>query len=64
MFADVSYRTGALVKHNLILRLRDPGQLISYLITPMVLMLLLKPLYTKAVSDTRSGGVVDRKSVV
>jgi ABC-2 type transport system permease protein len=58
MFADVSYRTGALVKHNLILRLRDPGQLISYLITPMVLMLLLKPLYTKAVSDTRSGGVV------
>ncbi|WP_194910778.1 ABC transporter permease [Catenulispora rubra] len=58
MFGDVPYRTGALVKHNLILRLRDPGQLISYLVTPMVLMVLLKPLYTRAYSDTRNGGVV------
>lgn len=58
MLADFSYRTGALVKHNLILRLRDPGQLISYLITPMVLMLLLKPLYTRGYSGTPNGGVV------
>jgi len=58
MFGDVPYRTGALVKHNLILRLRDPGQLISYMVTPMVLMLLLKPLYTKAYSGPLNGGVV------
>jgi ABC-2 type transport system permease protein len=59
MFSDSLYRTNALIKHNLVLRLRDPGQLISYLVTPMVLMVLLKPLYTKALySGTQGGGVV------
>ena len=59
MLSDSLYRTGALVKHNLILRLRDPAQLISYLVTPMVLMLLLKPLYTKALyAGAQGGGIV------
>ncbi|GAA1007774.1 hypothetical protein Aple_071240 [Acrocarpospora pleiomorpha] len=43
------YRIGALANHNTIIRLRDPGQMISYLVMPMVLMLVLKPLYVRAV---------------
>lgn len=46
---DAAYRVGALVRHNLLIRLRDPGQTISYLVMPMVLMLFLKPLYIRAV---------------
>ncbi|MGC5015651.1 ABC transporter permease [Streptosporangium sp. DT93] len=41
-------RIGALARHNLILRLRDPGQMISYVAMPMVLMLVLRPLYVRA----------------
>ncbi|GAA0964714.1 hypothetical protein GCM10009555_002430 [Acrocarpospora macrocephala] len=43
------YRIGALAGHNTTIRLRDPGQMISYLVMPMVLMLVLKPLYVRAV---------------
>lgn len=42
-------RIGALVRHNLLIRRRDPGQFISYLVMPMVLMVVLKPLYIRAV---------------
>ena len=44
-----AYRIGALAKHNTLIRLRDPGQMISYVAMPMVLMLVLKPLYVRAV---------------
>lgn len=50
--SDVLLRSGVLVKHNVILRLRDPGQMISYLVVPMVLMLVFKPLYTKALDGS------------
>jgi ABC-2 type transport system permease protein len=43
------YRIGAVVRHNTIIRLRDPGQMISYIALPMVLMVVLKPLYVRAV---------------
>lgn len=46
---DSLYRVGALVRHNTTIRLRDPGQAISYVVMPMVLMLVLKPLYIRAV---------------
>ncbi|WP_424529482.1 ABC transporter permease [Sphaerisporangium viridialbum] len=46
---DAAYRIGALAKHNTTIRLRDPGQMISYVVMPMVLMLVLKPLYVRAV---------------
>ncbi|KAB8190919.1 ABC transporter permease [Nonomuraea phyllanthi] len=45
---DAVYRISALARHNLIIRLRDPGQIISYVVMPMVLMLVLKPLYVRA----------------
>ncbi len=45
-----AYRVGALAKHNALLRLRDPGQTISYLVMPMVLMLVFKPLYVRSVA--------------
>ncbi|QYC42676.1 ABC-2 type transporter [Nonomuraea coxensis DSM 45129] len=45
---DSVHRIGALARHNLTLRLRDPGQMISYVVMPMVLMLVLKPLYVRA----------------
>ena len=43
------YRVAALAQHNLLLRLRDPGQFLSYLVMPMVLMLVLKPVYERAI---------------
>lgn len=46
---DALRRTGLLVRHNAILRLRDPGQLISYIAIPMVLMVVLRPLYVASV---------------
>ncbi len=46
--ADSVRRTGALVKYNALLRLRDPSQLISYLVTPMIFMVVFAPLYKKA----------------
>jgi ABC-2 type transport system permease protein len=42
-------RIAALARHNAILRRRDPGSFLSYLIMPMVLMLALVPLYRRAV---------------
>lgn len=45
---DSLTRIGALAKHNVLIRLRDPGQMISYVAMPMVLMLVLKPLYVRA----------------
>lgn len=36
-----------MVRHNLVLQLRDPAQLISYVLIPMVIMVLLKPLYER-----------------
>jgi ABC-2 type transport system permease protein len=47
--AESLYRIAALARHNTIIRLRDPGQMISYVAMPMVLMVVLKPLYVKAV---------------
>ncbi|MGW2182067.1 ABC transporter permease [Streptomyces sp. NPDC001732] len=51
MATDTLLRTGILVRHNLVLRLRDPGQLISYVAIPMVLMLVLRPLYVEALES-------------
>jgi ABC-2 type transport system permease protein len=36
-----------MVRHNLVLQLRDPAQLISYVLIPMVIMVLLRPLYDR-----------------
>jgi len=47
---DSAYRIGAIVRHNLLIRLRDPGQMISYIAMPMILMLVLKPIYIRVVS--------------
>ncbi len=51
MSTDSAHRVGVLVKHNAILRLRDPGQIISYLFLPMVVMLVFKPLYVRALGN-------------
>jgi ABC-2 type transport system permease protein len=48
---DALHRIAALARHNLIMRLRDPGQMISYVAMPMVLMLVLKPLYVRALDQ-------------
>jgi ABC-2 type transport system permease protein len=45
---DSLHRTGALIQYNMLLRLRDPSQLVSYLVAPMVFMLMLQPLYQQA----------------
>lgn len=46
---ESAHRVAALVRHNVTVRLRDPGQTISYVVMPMVLMLVLEPLYVRAV---------------
>jgi ABC-2 type transport system permease protein len=45
---DSLHRGAILVKYNALLRLRDPGQIISYIAMPMVIMLMFKPLYESA----------------
>ncbi|MFI1988905.1 ABC transporter permease [Actinoplanes sp. NPDC020271] len=41
-------RIAALARLNAVLRLRDPGQFLSYLLMPMLGMIALKPLYLRA----------------
>lgn len=48
-------RMRAIARHNVTIRLRDPGQAITYFALPMILMVVLKPLYVRAV---RGGDVV------
>lgn len=50
MNADALRRTTLLARHNLRLQLRDPGQLIGYIVMPMIMMLVFKPLYARALS--------------
>jgi len=47
-------RAGALIRHNTILLLRDPGALASRLILPLAFLILLHPLYEAA--QGRGGG--------
>lgn len=47
MRAESLHRTEVMARHSLVLQLRDPAQLISYVLIPMVLMVLLKPLYER-----------------
>lgn len=54
MSTDSLYRTGALIKYNALMRVRDPAQTVSYLVAPMIFMVLFKPLYTR----TLGGGVI------
>jgi ABC-2 type transport system permease protein len=55
---DGLHRLAVLVRHNLLLRMRDPGHLISYLVMPMVLMLAFKPLYRGSLPDSETQTVV------
>lgn len=45
-------RTGALVRHNVLLMLREPGPLLSRLIMPLAFLTLLRPLYVSAQGRT------------
>lgn len=53
--ADAARRVGWLIRHQAIMRVRDPGQVISYILTPMILMLVFKPLYQRAFAGTSQG---------
>jgi ABC-2 type transport system permease protein len=44
-------RVAALTRHNLLLRRRDPANLITYVITPMVLIALFKPVLARLMPD-------------
>jgi ABC-2 type transport system permease protein len=50
---DAAYRTGALVRHNTMLMLREPGPLASRMVLPLAFLLLLHPLYEQAQSGDR-----------
>ncbi|MCY9783549.1 ABC transporter permease [Nocardiopsis sp. EMB25] len=51
MRTDSVHRLALLIRHNTTLRLRDPGHLISYLVMPMVLMLVFSPLHRAALPE-------------
>jgi ABC-2 type transport system permease protein len=53
MLPDAAHRTGALVRHNTRLLLREPGPLASRLVLPLVFLLLLHPLYEQAQGGSR-----------
>ena len=48
-------RVAALTRHNLLLRRRDPANLVIYMITPMILIALSRPVLTRLMPD---GGTV------
>jgi ABC-2 type transport system permease protein len=50
MSTDSTHRVWVLVKHNALIRWRDPGQIISYLVLPMAIMVMFKPLYQQALN--------------
>jgi ABC-2 type transport system permease protein len=47
---DTGLRMTALAKHNTVLMLRQPGPVISRLIQPLVLIILMRPLYVAALA--------------
>ena len=48
MLPESAYRTGAVIRHNTILLLREPGPLVSRLVLPLLFLTLLHPLYQAA----------------
>jgi ABC-2 type transport system permease protein len=55
MSPEAAGRTGALIRHNTILLLREPGPLIGRLVLPLAFLILLHPLYEAA--QGQRGGV-------
>jgi ABC-2 type transport system permease protein len=49
-------RTGALVRHNTMLMLREPGPLASRLVMPLVAVLVFEPLYKAAMAGNGAAG--------
>lgn len=45
---DAVHRTGVLIRHNLLLMVREPGPLLSRMILPLAFLTLLRPLYVAA----------------
>ena len=48
MLSESVYRTRAVMRHNTILLLREPGPLVSRLVLPLLFLTLLHPLYQAA----------------
>jgi ABC-2 type transport system permease protein len=57
LLPDTVFRTRALIRHNLVLMLREPGPLLSRLLMPLVAVLVFEPLYRAAMPGDRSAGV-------
>ena len=53
MRRDMLHRTTALIRHNTMLMLREPGPLASRLIPPLAFLVLLHPLYEQAQGASR-----------
>ena len=50
--AEATLRTTALIRHNTVLMLREPGPIISRMVLPLVFITLLRPLYEAAQGTT------------
>jgi ABC-2 type transport system permease protein len=53
MLPETLHRTGALMRHNTLLMLREPGPLLSRMILPLAFLVLLHPLYERAQAGSR-----------
>jgi ABC-2 type transport system permease protein len=53
MLPETLHRTGALMRHNTLLMLREPGPLLSRMILPLAFLILLHPLYERAQPGSR-----------
>jgi ABC-2 type transport system permease protein len=53
---DTLLRTGALIRHNTTLMLREPGPLASRLLMPLVAVLVFEPLYKAAMAGNGAAG--------
>ncbi len=53
MLPETLHRTGALMRHNTLLMLREPGPLASRIVLPLAFLILLHPLYERAQSGSR-----------
>jgi ABC-2 type transport system permease protein len=56
MLPDALLRIGALVRHNAMLMLREPGPLASRMLMPLVAVLVFEPLYRAAMAGNGTAG--------
>jgi ABC-2 type transport system permease protein len=64
MLRETRTRMGGLIRINTVVLLREPGPLVSRLVMPVILMVILRPLYTAALPHGGTAQAVTGMSVM